>query len=116
MILYISPDFLERYKESGDLLDSCFTNAENNDSHVLRVELFAKSRLYETLVELEGSLAQDDFASGLYQNTLFLQFLILLNRASMILIQVPTFQTAIITPRLFSAHFTNRLQNILWKI
>ncbi len=83
MILYISPDFLEHYKESGDLLDSCFTNAENNHSHVLRVELFAKSRLYETLVELEASLTQDDFASDLYQNTLFLQFLILLNRASM---------------------------------
>ena len=28
MILYISPDFLERYKESGDLLDSCFTTSK----------------------------------------------------------------------------------------
>lgn len=83
IILYISPDFLEHYKESGDFLDSCFTNAAKNHSHVLRVELFAKSRLYETLNELETALSQNEFASNLYQNTLFLQFLILLNRASM---------------------------------
>lgn len=82
IIIYISPNFLQSYKQADYDLGLCFDKARQEQSNVLRMPSMKKSKLYQVCRELEASFEDTDYASGLYQNLLFLEFMIQLNRAA----------------------------------
>lgn len=82
IIIYVSPDFIQSYQGEDYDLGFCFQQAHKEQSHVLRVNSFAGSKLGIVTNELEQSLHDTDYANELYHNLLFLEFMIQLNRAA----------------------------------
>lgn len=82
IIVYISPGFIDAYKTEDYNLGYCFMKAREEHSNVLRVQSIEKSSLLKTTHRLEHSFADVDYASALYQQVLFLEFMIQLNRAA----------------------------------
>jgi AraC-like DNA-binding protein len=81
IIIYISTNFINDYKEKNYDLSFCFKKAKDEKSNVLRIEALDKSKLYQVSCELEQSFYDDAFANELYRKILFLEFMIQLNRA-----------------------------------
>ncbi len=81
IIIYISPEFLCAHKNDSYDLGYCFLRATKEKSNVLRIPSMQSSKLYQVCRELEGSFQDEDYAGELYQNLLFLEFMIHLNRA-----------------------------------
>jgi AraC-like DNA-binding protein/mannose-6-phosphate isomerase-like protein (cupin superfamily) len=82
IIVYISPGFMEDYKTTDYDLSYCFKKAKKEHSNVLRIHSLEKSSLFKITSRLERSFEDDDYASSLYRQILFLEFMIQLNRAA----------------------------------
>lgn len=80
IIIYVSTQFLNTYKEKDYNLSYCFERAKKEHSNVLRIPSLDKSKLYQVCQELEHSFSDNAFAKELYQKILFLEFMIQLNR------------------------------------
>ncbi|MBE6919375.1 MAG: AraC family transcriptional regulator [Ruminococcaceae bacterium] len=78
VILYLAPDFLDRYTEMADLR-TCFEQAHEHGTNVLRVPEAERSQLIRVCRDL--AQPPQGFGGALYQRTKVLEFLILLNRA-----------------------------------
>ena len=83
IIIYISQDFLDKYREENADLSLCLRHAHDNHSHVLRVPAFESSLLGQVVRQLVQSFQSDEFANELYHHILFLEFMIQLNRAAL---------------------------------
>lgn len=83
IIIYISPDFINEYRENQNDLGLCFHEAHEKQSHVLRVHAKRNGKLKNALYELDRSLSDDDYACTLHHKLLFLEFMIQLNRAAL---------------------------------
>lgn len=81
IIIYISSGFMEKYREDGCDLSRCIRDAGKNHNHVLRIKNLEKSSLYTVGRRLAASFQKEEYARELYQKVLFLEFMILLNRA-----------------------------------
>ena len=82
IILYVSPEFLKSYQQTDCDLGLCFSKVGQEKSNLLRLPSMKNSRLYQKLLDLEASLNDTDYASELYRNVLFLDFMIQLNRTA----------------------------------
>ena len=82
-ILYISPEFMDSCRDKEDALNQCFLHAGTTGSNVLRIGEAHAGPLLDALKLLESSFREEKFAASLYRKSLFLQFLILLNRAAL---------------------------------
>lgn len=82
IILYVSPEFLDNFIEDGHCLSRCFSNATANNSNVLRIPSFQNSHPYKICRELEQAFHSIQIFPILYQKSLFIQFMIHLNRLS----------------------------------
>jgi AraC-like DNA-binding protein len=80
IIIYVSTQFLNTYKQADYDLNDCFLRAKKEKSNVLRIPSLDKSKLYQVCLELEHSFSDNAFAKELYQRILFLEFMIQLNR------------------------------------
>lgn len=83
IIIYISPGFIQAYKNDTYDLSFCFQRAAREHSNVLRIPSLEKSSLFHTISRLEKSFADNGYASDLYRQVLFLEFMIHLNRAAL---------------------------------
>lgn len=103
IILYISPDYLEKYSTGDYNLMQCFPSAPfsaalskkadapllsstadfHEKSHVLRLRAGHGTVLKNALSALDQCRMDLDYASTLLQESLFLQFMIYLNRAAL---------------------------------
>lgn len=81
LVIYVSTDFLSSYQKESANLNTCFRQAHANQSHVLRMKSFHSSNLHHCIGRLKTALHDKDFAHKLYQEVLFLEFMIELNRA-----------------------------------
>lgn len=79
ILIYCSPDYLERHSLPGASLLSCFERAK--ETPVLRMLQSEKSPLYRTLLDLESACKDEEFAYMLYRRAQFMRFIIELNRA-----------------------------------
>ena len=80
IIIYVSPAFLKRYtKPDGDLA-ACF-KAAPDDSSVMHLSPGKSHDLLFHMEKLEQVTHQQGFANELYSEMLFVEFMILLNRA-----------------------------------
>lgn len=82
IIVYISPGFIDAYETKDYNLGYCFSKAREEHSNVLRIQSMEKSSLLKITHRLERSFTDTDYASALYQQVLFLEFMIQLNRAA----------------------------------
>lgn len=80
IIIYVSTQFISNYKGNDYDLSYCFDRARKEHSNVLRIPSVDKSKLYQVCLELEHSFSDQAYAKELYQQILFLEFLIQLNR------------------------------------
>lgn len=83
IIIYISPGFIQAYKNETYDLSFCFQRAAREHSNVLRIPSLEKSSLFHTISRLEKSFTDNGYASDLYRQVLFLEFMIHLNRAAL---------------------------------
>lgn len=83
IIVYIAPGFIQAYKNKDYDLSFCFQRAAKEHSNVLRIPSLEKSSLFRSITRLEKSFSDDSYASGLYRQVLFLEFMIHLNRAAL---------------------------------
>lgn len=82
IIVYISPGFMEAYKNEEYDLSYCFQKAKKEHSNVLRIPSLEKSSLFKITNRLEHSFHDTEYAGSLYRQLLFLEFMIHLNRAT----------------------------------
>ncbi|MDD2971398.1 MAG: AraC family transcriptional regulator [Lachnospiraceae bacterium] len=86
IIMYISPEFLERYSSQQYQLDECFQKAKREHANVLRIAKLSESKLYQVVMELKQTLdpgrSHEEYARELYLRTVFLEFMVHLNRAA----------------------------------
>ena len=81
LILYLSPAFFEAYKKESVDLFHCFSLCSARASHVLRFSDLSESRLYTPLQELSQCARRPaDPSDLLYQKSVLVQFLLLLNQ------------------------------------
>lgn len=83
IIVYISPNFTNAYKTDTYDLNFCFQKAQTEHSNVLRIPSLEKSSLFRSILRLEHSFSDDGYASELYRQVLFLEFMVHLNRAAL---------------------------------
>jgi len=84
IIVYISPSFLEAYKTQDYDLGYCFKKAVDEKTHLIRLAKMPNHPLIQTINKLEKSFENHQYASELERKLLFLEFMIELNRASII--------------------------------
>ena len=89
IIIYVSPDFLKKYKEPDCDLSHCLKQAAAEQSHVLRFHGSRAAKLKTAIQSLDHAKNDKDFAASLHQEILFLEFMIQLN-LSLIHISEPT--------------------------
>ncbi|MDD3401786.1 MAG: helix-turn-helix domain-containing protein [Hespellia sp.] len=82
IIVYISPGFIDAYQTDDYDLSYCFQKAREEHSNVLRVHSLEKSSLFKITNRMERSFSDTEYASSLYRQLLFLEFMIQLNRAA----------------------------------
>lgn len=83
IIIYVSPEYLYSPEKSHCDLGRCFARAQQEKSNVLRMPSVKSSKLFSVLKELEDALNDTEYAKELYCEILFLQFMVLLNRATL---------------------------------
>lgn len=83
IIVYLSPGFVTSYKTDSYDLSTCFKKARLKHSDVLRIQYLKNNVLFHTINSLEYACSHDDYAGELYCQVLFLEFMILLNRAAL---------------------------------
>lgn len=82
LVIYLSPQYLMQYEENGISLRDCFFRVKDKYSHVVRTKSKGEQQLLELAKQLKASVSQKEkvVLGTLYQRTLLLQFMILLNR------------------------------------
>lgn len=82
IIVYLSPSFITSYQTDNYDLSDCFSQAKKKSSDVLRVASIRKSSFFRIIRDLEYACSHTGYANELYCQTLFLEFMIQLNRAA----------------------------------
>lgn len=83
IIFYISKEYLDSHKTEEYDLANCFALAAQEHSDVLRFPAMINTGLMEIVDRLEKNGQSNAYAGKLYANVLFMEFMILLNRACM---------------------------------
>lgn len=80
IVIYVAPECLARYRCGDDDLSACFSPAQR-PSHVMRLTAGKTHDLLFHMEKLERTAGSSGFANALYTEMLFVEFMILLNRA-----------------------------------
>ena len=82
MVIYLSPEYLSGLREEGQCLRDWFVRVGKRHSHVVRLHEKGENQLWNLIGSLKTSVENgvSDGFQKLYQRTLLLQFLIILNR------------------------------------
>ncbi len=80
MILYISPQYLDRFKTDDCDLSTCFRNAQEHFQYVYHSS--PHDPIKPLLQSLELALQQDEFGAELLSHAVFLQLMVEFNRAA----------------------------------
>lgn len=80
IVIWINSDFIKNHSKPGYDLETCFNLADRRSINMIRIDASLHSYFRRILDELEQALTSDEFASPLLANTIFIQFIIYLNR------------------------------------
>lgn len=81
LVIYISPAFLEKQSEADSNLAHCFFYARQNHSYVMHLDNIETNDIVLQMNKLESSFNDNGFANKIYTKIIFMEFMILLNRA-----------------------------------
>lgn len=80
IIIWVNQDYLKEIEKKGYDLSTCFFHTSQKGFKLLRFEKVVENHIESLLMDLESSLSSASFASELMSDTIFLQFLIYINR------------------------------------
>lgn len=80
IVIWINPNYLTTGALHPYHLNQCFDLLQTRQSNLLRIQPKKRINLVSLLNELEASLMSLEFAHELFTNTLFLQWMVMLNR------------------------------------
>lgn len=82
MVIYISPEYLSALSDKTESLRDCFMQVAKKHSHVIRLKEKRENQLLYLIESLKDSACKNslEMFHGMYQRTLVMQFLIILNR------------------------------------
>lgn len=80
MIIWVNSNFLIKHNSKGCNLLDCFDIASKEKRNILRLNTELLRQGKHILSELKEECSKEDFASQVLQNSLFLQFIVYLNR------------------------------------
>lgn len=83
VVFYISENYLEKHKTRQYDLKTCFEETVRQESCVARLPALLNTRVAEIVSKIEENGRQERYAGQLYANVLFMELMILLNRACM---------------------------------
>lgn len=81
IILYIEHEFLKQYTGEDYDLTNCFLKTGEEQTNVVRFPAVVTRQLSEQLLKLEECAKKEGYANELYEEILFLEFMLLFNRA-----------------------------------
>ncbi|MDM8142821.1 AraC family transcriptional regulator [Megamonas hypermegale] len=81
LVIYISPAFLEKESDAESNLAHCFFYARQNHSYVMHLDNIETNDIVLQMNKLENSFTDGGFANKIYTKLIFMEFMILLNRA-----------------------------------
>lgn len=79
IIIWVNSQFLKAQNKGCNLLN-CFQVASSNNSNLLRLKPHFPANLEYTLFKLQDACQDGEFGSEVLKNSLFLQFIVLINR------------------------------------
>ena len=80
MIIWVNSNFLTKHNNAGSNLLDCFDIAAKEKRNILRLNTELLRQGKYILSQLKEECAGDDFGSQILKNSLFLQFIVYLNR------------------------------------
>lgn len=80
IVIWINPTFLQEHGSPECNLLTCFELASGNASNVLRLSRENLGNVRDILLQLEEAVKSREYGSKLLGNSLFVQFMILINR------------------------------------
>lgn len=83
VIFYISKEWFQKYKTEDYDMEYCFQKALQEKKHVIRFTAIENTMFMELIQRMKDKSSGQDYASKLYGDALFLEFLIELNRCCM---------------------------------
>jgi len=83
VIIYISSRFFDDYRNEDYNLFHCFSKALEHHASLIRIKDISKTKLYNSILELVKSFESIEYANQLYQQVIFTEFMIWVNRAVM---------------------------------
>jgi len=81
IIIYISSKFFDDYKNDDYDLFHCFFKAHEHHSSLIRIKDISNTKLYTSILELGKSFQSTEYAGQLYQQVIFTELMIWINRA-----------------------------------
>ncbi|MBP2631818.1 MAG: transcriptional regulator, AraC family [Firmicutes bacterium] len=80
IIIWANTDLIEAYRNKDCDIAMCFQLAKEKKNSLIRLDSNTKDKLKSILTDLENTITTDDFGSALLSKSLFIQFMIYLNR------------------------------------
>lgn len=77
-VIYIAPRYISRHGEEERQLSACFDEAAQKGEHIVNIS----DRRFKSVLEmLDEAVKSEDYAAKLYSSALFVQLMVLVNRA-----------------------------------
>lgn len=81
IVIWVNPDFLDKHSSEDCVLSSCFEVASQNNYSLLRLDPADSKNFRQILSQLEAACKSDDFGARILKNSLFMQFIVFVNRS-----------------------------------
>lgn len=80
IVLWVDNEFLLKFSQPGQDLTTCFKLADKKSFNLIRLDSKLQEKIQTTMADLEEAFESQEFGSQLLAQSLFLEFLIYLNR------------------------------------
>lgn len=80
IVIWVSPEYVERISRRGDDLSACFSMAGERKWNLIRLDSELQERVRELMTGLEKAVSGNEYGSRQLAEALFLQLLVYLNR------------------------------------
>lgn len=80
IVIWINPEYIEKHNIYGDDLFTCFNLSSQSKSNLLRLNKSDLENVKNLLFKIKSADKSDDFGHVILKNSLFIQFMVLINR------------------------------------
>ncbi len=80
IVIWVNSSFLRKHSDSTSNLHTCFERCGNHKSNLIRYQPQSVDHIKTILFQLKNACTQTEFGSRILKNSLFMQFIVSLNR------------------------------------